>query len=88
MTARKPKFMPEPRGWNDKQVCARLNKGPDWLKTHLPELEATGFPPPDPITGDRDAKAIELWWDRRSGIEKDMTAKLNPWDKELVNGTD
>ena len=48
------------------QVAAKLRKTPAWLRRHLEELQAGGFPPPA-LTAGRlrlwDPKALELWQD-------------------------
>jgi hypothetical protein len=48
-----------------------LGLGPTEFSRLLPRLEAEGFPKPDPLIGRRDGKAIEVWWDHRSGLAED-----------------
>ena len=48
------------------QVAAKLRKTPAWLRRHLDELHAGGFPEPALKAGHQrlwDPKALELWQD-------------------------
>ncbi len=87
MSRRRPSFTPDPRVWSDFQCAARFGKGVDWFKAHLAGLEAEDFPKPDPLTGGRDAHAVEYWLDRRSGLATAMQLE-NPWDRAMGNGKD
>ncbi len=64
----KPRFVPNPRPWNEFQVAARLNRGVEWFRKHRMTLEVEGFPRKDPLLDGWDSKAIEEWLDRRSGL--------------------
>ena len=68
MTHTKPKYLPEPRVYDEVQVAARLGKSVSWLHENRARLEALGFPRRDDFFGGRDADAIELWFDARAGI--------------------
>lgn len=68
MTLPKPKYIADPRIWNEFQVASRLNMGARSFKEKRPELEKQGFPKFDPLLGGWDSRAIELWLDARSGI--------------------
>ena len=68
MTPPKPKYTPDPRAWTAFQVAARFGRGPGWFEKHRAELEAAGFPRHDELSDGWDAKAIEAWWDRHSGL--------------------
>ena len=80
LTRPRPSYTPTPRIWDDFQVAARFGKGETWFDKHRDELEAQGFPQYDDFLGGRDADAIELWFDRRSGIAADA---MNNADREL-----
>lgn len=68
MTRPRPSYTPTPRIYDENQTCARLNKGAEWWRKNRDRLEALGFPQVDKLLGGRDADAIELWLDKRSGI--------------------
>lgn len=68
MGVAKVKFMPEPRGWTQVQVCARLGLSLSRFQEVKKQLKDEGMPQPDPITGRTDANALEAWMDRRSGL--------------------
>lgn len=69
MSVAKPKFTPAPRPWNEIQVAARLNRGPEWFRRHREALESQGFPKRDALFEAWDSVAIERWMDRRSGLD-------------------
>jgi hypothetical protein len=71
MTRARPKFALPPRGLVDHETAGYLGLGQTEFIRLLPKLEAEGFPKPDPLTSRRDWKAIELWWDSRSGLAQD-----------------
>jgi hypothetical protein len=63
------KFMPEPRGWTQEQVAARLGVSVGWLAQNRKTLARLGMPQPDPmLCGRTDSKALETWMDRRAGL--------------------
>lgn len=64
----KPKHVPDPRTWNEFQVACRLNRGVEWFRQHREKLRLEGFPERDELLGGWDSTAIELWYNRRSGI--------------------
>ena len=68
MTRARPRFNLPPRGLTDEESAGYLGLGATEFSRRLPELEAAGFPKPDRLTGRRDFKAIEEWWDKRSGL--------------------
>ena len=68
MTRARPLYTPIPRNWDEYQVSARLGRGVTWFRSHRDQLEAKGFPAYDDFLGGWDADAIELWFDKRSGI--------------------
>lgn len=69
MPAAKPKYMPDPRGWTQEQVAARLNVSVGWLLENRENLYRAGMPRPDAGMANRtDSKALEAWMDRRSGL--------------------
>ncbi len=54
----------------------------------LPQLEAEGFPKPDPVTGRRDRNAIDAWLDARSGLSgENYDSGLSQRLEALRNGT-
>ena len=71
MTRARPKFDLPPRGLVDHETAGYLGLGMTEFNRLLPKLEADGFPRPDRLTGRRDWKAIEAWWDSRSGLAQD-----------------
>ena len=71
MTQARPRFTLPPRGLVDHETAGYLGLGQTEFTRLLPRLEAEGFPRPDPLTGRRDWKAIEVWWDHRSGLAED-----------------
>ncbi len=71
MSRRRPRFSLPPRGLTAEETGWYLGLGTTQFRKLLPRLEADGFPKPDPLTGRRDLKAIEVWWDRRSGLAAD-----------------
>ncbi len=68
MTRRSPSYTPPPRILDEFQTCTRLNKAETWWRDNRDRLEASGFPQVDEVLGGRDADAIELWIDKRSGL--------------------
>ena len=75
MTHARPRFMLPPRGLIEEESAGYLGLGATEFNRLLPKLEAEGFPKPDPLTGRRDLKAIERWWDARSGLAADVSDK-------------
>jgi len=73
MTRARPRFSLPPRGLVEHEAAGYLGLGPTEFTRLLPKLEAEGFPRPDPLTGRRDWKAIENWWDHRSGLAEDSS---------------
>jgi hypothetical protein len=45
-----------------------------------PELRQSGFPLPDPVTGNYDLRAIEAWLDRRSGLSQQASRAIDAAD--------
>lgn len=87
MPAAKPRYTPQPRMWSLPQVAAWFGKSEGWFRDHRRGLEAEGFPPYDELNDGWDAKAIETWQDRRSGLlPADAGLGENPWDKALGIG--
>ena len=69
MSAPKAKFTPKPRYWTDAQVAARLNMSVSYFSEHKLQLYRAGMPQPDELFGGKtDAKALEAWCNRRSGL--------------------
>ncbi len=68
MTRARPKFNDTPRGLIDYESAGYIGLGPTDFSRVLPQLEAEGFPKPDPVTGRRDRKAIDAWMDARGGL--------------------
>lgn len=71
MTRARPRFDFPPRGLTDHESAGYLGLGMTEFTRLLPKLEAEGFPGIDRLTGRRDWKAIEAWYDERSGLAKD-----------------
>ena len=88
MTRPKPRYAASPRIWNAYEVAARLGKCETWLRDHLRELVAEGFPPYDERLKGWDSTAIERWLDERSGIAATATEQSAWIDalKETVHG--
>jgi hypothetical protein len=68
MSRPKTRFEPEPRFWNQAQVCARLGIGEETFRKKLPRLERLGFPKFDEVIGGWDSVAIERYFDQRAGL--------------------
>ena len=68
MTRARPRFDLPPRGLIDHETASYIGLGMTEFSRKLPQLEAEGFPKPDPVTGRRDRKAIDAWLDARSGL--------------------
>lgn len=84
MTAAKPKFRPEPRGWTDLQVAAYLNMSATYFSDRKADLYAAGMPKPDELLGKKtDADALKLWLDKRSGLV-DARLESGPKSIELI----
>lgn len=83
MTRPRPSYTPTPRIWDQTQVNARFGKGGNWHRNHRAELEAMGFPAYDEFLDGWDADAIELWLDKRSGIDADNSGADNDLDGRL-----
>jgi hypothetical protein len=79
MGAPKPRTIPEPRLLTDVQVAARLNCSCSWLSANKLNLYRAGMPKPDQLLGGKtDAKALEAWLDRRSGLIDDRGDPSEP----------
>ncbi|TSD87034.1 hypothetical protein FFK22_019275 [Mycobacterium sp. KBS0706] len=63
-----------PRVLSAAQVAAYLGRSLTWFSEHRAELEAAGFPPPLPLIGGFDKRAIDQWLDRNSGMIPDNPA--------------
>ena len=88
MTRARPKFNLPPRGVTDEEAAGYLGMGPTKYNRIRPQLVASGFPEPDPLTGLLDWKAIERWWDERSGLAEDGGDKgLLARIEEMKNAT-
>ena len=75
MARRKPAHTPPPRNLNAFQVACRLGMCETTFRQRRPWLEeALGFPKRDEDLGGWDAKAIEEWFDDRSGLRTGLTA--------------
>ena len=89
MTRHRPSYAPPPRNLDAFQAACRLGVSERWFKDNLTRLRAEGFPERDKLLGGWDAAAIDLWWDRRSGIvPSDETADdgLDRRLEALTNG--
>ena len=88
MTRARPKFSLLPRGLIDHESAGYLGLGMTEFSRKLPQLEAEGFPKPDPVTGRRDRKAIDAWLDARSGLTgESYDGGLGQRLEALRNGT-
>ena len=81
MTRRRPSYTPTPRILDKFQTSVRLGNGETWFDKNRAQLEAMGFPQYDDFLGGWDADAIEIWFDKRSGLANDnndhgLTARL------------
>jgi hypothetical protein len=85
MARTKPAFTPRPRILTSPhQVAALLGRGEEWFRLKRPKLEAAGFPHFDTLLGGWDSAAIDVWLDRRAGLERHSPSDCdpNPWDKD------
>lgn len=48
-----------------KQAAMHIGRSESWLNRHRLELEANGFPKPDPLFDRYDILAIDAWLDQR-----------------------
>ncbi len=71
MSRAMPRFIPDPRIWNQYQLCARLGMCAQTFKGKQADLEAKGFPRKDPELGGWDGDAVEQWLDERAGLVRD-----------------
>lgn len=82
MTRRPPERYRHPsRGLQAEEVGPYLGRAPSWFYLRRPQLERAGFPKPDELIGTYDKRAIDLWWDARSGLvdgeETDWEARFD-----------
>lgn len=68
MARPKPKFTFLPRLMTALDVATYLNRSEQWFAHKRPQMEAAGFPRPDPLLGLYDQRAVDQWLDRRSGL--------------------
>ena len=88
MTRARPRFDLPPRGLIDHETASYIGLGMTEFSRKLPQLEAEGFPKPDPVTGRRDRKAIDAWLDARSGlIGESYDGGLSQRLEAMRNGT-
>ncbi len=74
MPAAKIRSLVEPRIYHRRELVMLLNCGETWLASNLAKLQADGMPPFDPLLNGWDAKAVNLWLDRRRGLVSDQQA--------------
>jgi hypothetical protein len=67
-----------PRDVPPEKAARRLHLTLAQFQVALPELQARGFPKPDPTTGMYDLVAIDRWMDARSGLGPGLTAGTTP----------
>ncbi len=88
MTRARPKFNDTPRGLIDYESAGYIGLGPTDFSRVLPQLEAEGFPKPDPVTGRRDRKAIDAWMDARGRLTgEEYDGGLGQRLKAMKDGT-
>ena len=88
MTRARPKFDLPPRGLIAYESAGYIGLGESEFSRVLPQLEAEGFPKPDPVTGRRDRKAVDIWMDARSGlVGESYDGGLGQRLEALRNGT-
>ncbi len=88
MTRARPRFDLPPRGLIDYETAGYIGLGQSEFSRVLPQLEAEGFPKPDPVTGRRDRKAVDAWMDARSGLAgESYDGGLGQRLEALRNGT-
>ncbi len=84
MSRAMPRFIPDPRIWNQHQLCARLGMCAQTFKGKQADLEAKGFPRKDPELGGWDGDAVEQWLDERAGLVRDDeefdAGELDTWE--------
>lgn len=67
-----------------REVCRLLRRTSGWFYAHRGELEAKGFPPPVPVVGRYDGRAIAAWLDRQSGqgpSSDKIMGRIRRWEK-------
>lgn len=62
-------FQHQPRGMTRFDLAVYLRRSEGWVDDHIEALAAAGFPQADPLLGTWDKKAIDRWWDGRSGLQ-------------------
>ena len=73
-----------PRVLNTSTLCTYIGRSPTWLAENRAQLEAEGFPRPDPLLGGYDRCAVDFWLDQRSDILRPNAAAAGAartWDK-------
>lgn len=68
MSAPKPKWDPDRRGWTQRQVAIRLGLTEPRFCELKQALYEAGLPRPDPLTGRTDGAAVDHWMNVRSGL--------------------
>lgn len=59
-------------------------KSESWLRDHLDELAAKGFPRPDPDYGVFHRPAIDAWWAVRLGLPSPAATAQDAAERELI----
>jgi hypothetical protein len=81
----RPTIVPvTPRVLNTTTLCTYIGRSPTWLAENRSQLEAEGFPRPDPLLGGYDIRAVDLWLDHRSDILRPRAPAVGAarsWDK-------
>jgi hypothetical protein len=96
MAAPRQRPASEPRGYTLDEVANYLGHARNWLTAErLAELRKSGFPPIDPLLERVDKRALDAWWDARSGILPPLdgdrpndpaSSRPNPWRGALRDG--
>ena len=79
------RFRVNPRDVPVDKAARRLHLTPVEFRAKLPELQARGFPAPDPTTNMFDLTAIDEWMNARHGSQAHaLTAEPKPLDATEV----
>ena len=86
MSNRRPKLLDltEPRGITTEETAHYCGLSLSGFETKRPELEATGFPKPDPVLGRYDRAAVDDWFDNRSHRRPSLAVNAQGLDERLA----
>lgn len=72
------------RGATAAEIAAYLGLSETRFAALLPTLRQSGFPDPDPLIERYDRKAVDSWFDRRSGFSDSMARDASAVAKQRI----